>query len=61
MKEPEILNAQNWLYKKFYRVPKDDDTWKSQLDWCHTVVRTIVKPWVAENPEIEFFFGISWL
>ena len=57
--ESEILQACNWLYLKLYRKCESSDTWKSQLEWYHSVLRDVVKAWVSSNAEIAFvFFGI---
>jgi len=59
MNEPDILRAENWLHFKFYREQQRDDTWHSQLDWYHNVLRDLVRPWINSYEDIRFvFFGI---
>jgi hypothetical protein len=54
-----VLNSRNWLYFKLYRLCRANDTWKTQLDWYHEVLRSIVRPWVARHTDIRYiFFGI---
>lgn len=57
--EFDALEAENWLHFKFFREQRSDDAWRTQLDWYHDVLRSVVKPWVSTNRNIRFvFFGI---
>ena len=55
----DILRDEKWLYFKLYKKPKDDHSWKSSLDWYHSVLREIVRPFVESTREVgAILFGI---
>ncbi|HKM50421.1 MAG TPA: hypothetical protein VJZ75_04505 [Candidatus Bathyarchaeia archaeon] len=54
--ENTVFNSQRWLYLKLYRQEIAGEAWKTKLDWYHSVLRNIVKPWVYQYNEIGFIF-----